>query len=784
MATRFKFRLYLLALLVVIGVSVLVFRLYRIQVIEHQKWVNQLPGEKELTVRVPGVRGEIRDRNGMVLATNEASYDVTFDLRAITEQWRLDNPEEDVPKTKFDAHRSGMLRSNKETDIVAIVWGGEVPSEEEKLAFLEREVEDDEKLGVIQRLMKLGLAEDFSARKLQLHWRGTQGVVPFTYRRGVSFEDFARFAENDYDLTGVDITVKPSRTYPMNALACHILGYVKLPDIDIVEPEQRAEFDHYVPDDYGGAGIEKSMDRFLRGKPGRRVLRKDEKGSIREEIAFEPSEPGADVYLTLDARIQFATEVALRGIGLREDEDGEPISGRAAAVVVDPRNGDILAMASIPSYDPNHFVPAISPENWKRYTTDRAAPMFNRALSQHPPGSTFKIPIALAGCLSDSHLKPYYCGGGVQYGNKYMKCWIASRGGSHGSITMSDAIKKSCNSYFYLYGNDTGIGNINEVLPKMGLGRKTGVPLDGEAPGRVPSPNWLRIQGLQWSDAFTAMTSIGQGYAEATPLQMASVTATVANGGKVYQPRLIREIIAKDGETLVPNKPVLKYNLAEEGLTLDELELVKRGMFSVVNEDGGTARRARAEAFIVSGKTGTAQTGIPSEPTDAWFISFAPYENPEFAVCVYVHNGDSGGRCAAPVAGHIIKQAMAIRHGEQYDIDVQALAPARGHFDRIEVVEYDDSALEQFVEGDDADAFVELPEEFIVRQQQPASQPATTEAAPSIREAADQRGSVRNTQRSTRSKWRNAPAPSGSSSKKNGGGFKLNPLKWGKKKNR
>ncbi|MFT5468233.1 MAG: penicillin-binding protein 2 [Verrucomicrobiales bacterium] len=759
MATRFKFRLYLLALLVVVGVSALVFRLYQIQVVEHQHWLKQLPGEKEVTVRVPGVRGEIRDRNGMILATNEASYDVTFDLREIEQQWRLDNPDIDRPKAEFDAHRSGMLRSNSETDMVEVV-----------------------NQAVIPRLEELGLAKDFNATKLQMHYRGTRGIVPFTYRRGIDFADFARFAENDYDLTGVDISVKPSRIYPLDALASHILGYVKLPDIETVDAAQRAEFNHYVPDDYGGAGIEMSMDRYLRGKPGRRVLRKDEKGSIREEIAFEPSEPGADVYLTIDARIQYAAEIAVRGIGIRDDpETGGEISGRAAAVVIDPRNGDILAMVSTPSFNPNDFVPSVSVEDWDRYLADRAAPMFNRALSQHPPGSTFKIPIALAGCLSDSHLKPYFCGGGVQYGKKYMKCWIASKGGRHGSISMSDAIKKSCNCYFYQYGNDTGIDNINIVLPKMGLGRKTGIPLDGEAAGRVPSPNWLRIQGLQWSDAFTAMTSIGQGYAEATPLQMASVTATVASGGKVYQPRLIREIIAKDGETLVPNKPVLKYDLAEEGLTADELELVKRGMFKVVNEQGGTAGRARAEAFIISGKTGTAQTGIPSEPTDAWFIAFAPYDEPEFAVCIYVHNGYSGGSCAAPVAGNIIKQAMAIRHGENYDIGVKPVAAARGHFDRIELVQYDDVSLEQFVDGDDADAFVELPEDFVVRQSQPAPEPVNAEARPSIRDVADERGSVQNNQQSPRPKWRNSPPPTESKKKKKGGGFNLNPFK---KKNR
>lgn len=741
MATRYKFRLYLLALLVVAGMSVLVYRIYDIQITQHEHWVRQLPGEKEVTVRVPGVRGEIRDRNGMILAANRASYDVTFNLKEIEEGWRASH-DGDAPSLTYTATDQGMQRERPEADIVKMV-----------------------KEGVLPRMYELGLAEDFNARQLQLHYRGTGGIVPYTYRRGLDFEDFARFAENDYDLAGVDITVKPSRIYPFDSLACHILGYVKLPDIEKVAAERRAEFDHYVPDDYGGAGIEGKMDQYLQGKAGRRVLRKDEKGNIREQIAYEAPSVGANVYLTIDAKIQYVTEQALRQIG------------RGAAVVMDPRNGDILALASVPSYNPNNFVPAISPDDWNRYKGDRADPLFNRALSQHPPGSTFKIPIALAGCLSNSYKTNFYCAGGVQYGAKFMKCWILAKGGRHGSIGMSDAIKKSCNCYFYQYGNHTGIDNIVEVTTKMGLGRKTGIPLDGEAAGRIPSPAWLRLRGQQWSDAYTAMTSIGQGFAEATPLQMASATCTVANGGKVYQPRLVKEILEKDGTVVVPDEPVLKYDLSEEGLTADELEMVKRGMWKVVNEEGGTAARARADAFEVSGKTGTAQTGIPSEPTDAWFISFAPYDEAEFAVCIYVHNGDSGGKCAAPIAGHIIKQAMAIRHGVGYDVAVKPLEEAQGHFDRIELVAFEDAGLEQYVEGDDADMAVDIPPDFSPLVQRSGSTRPTVED-PSIRQNADERGSVQQRQQQVykpKERWSNAPPAE--KPKRPFGGFNLNPFK-------
>ncbi len=757
MVTKFKFRLYLLALLVVVGMGTLTHRLYVVQIVEHPIYVAQLPGEKEVTVRVPGVRGEILDRNGTVLATNKASYEVIFDLKSILDNYR-ENYEE-VPMTFFDAKVSGMQRQKREADILHVV--------EET---------------VLPEMMQMGLATDFNSRQLQIHYRSTGGIVPYTYRRDLTFEDFAMFAENDFDVPGVDVAVKPTRIYLYDSLASHVMGYVNLPDIQTVPREKQLEFDHYVPDDYGGAGIEKSMDEYLQGKPGKRVLRKDEKGIIRNEISFESPKPGADVYLTIDAKIQQITEQAMRNILPKPDGT----SGRGAAVVMDPRNGDILAMVSVPSYNPNNFVPNISADDWKRYSTDRSAPMYNRALSQHAPGSTFKIPIALAGCLSDSHKRNFYCAGGVQYGAKFMKCWILSKGGRHGSIGMSDAIKKSCNCYFYQYGNHTGINNIVEVTSKMGLGRKTGIPLDGEAPGLVPSPQWLKLQGQLWSDAFTAMTSIGQGFAEATPLQMAAATCTVANGGKVFQPRLVKRVVDQDGpvrrklvemvrsgktmddvatetgalrsdvETwvnrakgkdldevawndLVPDEPQLKYDLAEEGLTKDELELVKQGMYQVVNEPGGTASRARSEDFLISGKTGTAQSGKPSEPTNAWFIAFAPYQEPELSVCIFVHNGDSGGRCGAPIAGRILKEVMAMK-ANKYEVTLAPQKEARGHFERVLLVDFDNTGLENFIDGDDADGMVELPEGMAPSTSSSSS--SRSLHSPSVAPRADQRGSV------------------------------------------
>jgi len=704
MLTRYKLRLHLLGVLVLLGVGVLLARLHQVQVKEYEYYVSRLPGEKEVTVREPGVRGEIRDRNGLVLATNRASYEVTFDLKAILERYREQH--ETVPQISYEAQEGGMTRPRKEPDIVQIVQDTVIPA-----------------------MADAGLAENFNAEQMQIHFRGSNGLVPYSYRRDLTFDEFATFAENGFDIPGVDVQVKPQRVYPFHALASHLLGYTKLPDIQRVAAEKREQFDHYVADDYGGAGVEKSMDEVLQGKPGVRTLLRDEKGVIRGQIAYAPPTTGADVYLTIDAKVQTIVENAMRAIG------------RGAAVVMDPRNGDILAMVSVPSYDPNRFIPAISPEDWERYTTDDAAPMYNRALSQHPPGSTFKIPIALAGCLSDTHRRNFYCGGGVQYGEKYMKCWIGGRGGRHGSLNLSEAIKRSCNCYFYQYGNETGIRNIVDLTGKLGLGRKSGVPLDGEMSGLVPTPEWLKLRGMTWSDAYTAMTSIGQGFTEATPLQMTAVTCAVANGGRYFQPRLIRRVQEKDGQIVLPDEPVLKADLTLEGLTPQEVELVKRGMWKVVNEEGGTAGRAKSPNTEVAGKTGTAQTGNSREPTNAWFIAFAPYEEPELAITIFVHNADSGGKCGAPIAGHIIKQIEAMKHG--YVVEAKPLAEAKGHFDRIDLVAFENAGLDQFVEGDDADAALELPEGFV--PQVVTSRSAVVQNMPSILHRADSRGRVTTT---------------------------------------
>tara|TARA_R110002096_G_scaffold33146_25_gene95935 strand:- start:522 stop:2699 length:2178 start_codon:yes stop_codon:yes gene_type:complete len=715
MVTHYRVRLYLLAILVIAGFSLLIYRLYEIQVVKHDYYAARVPGSKFESVRIPGIRGEIKDRNGFALVDSTPNYELRLDLREIVSAYLKTHENLPTPHEWERFDRYGQKEIKEETDIVKIVEATVFPG-----------------------LQDLGLLADYSSNSLRVHYRSTRGVVPFTFRRDLSFKEFARFAENNIGIPGVTVTRTGRRRYLYDSLACHILGYMNLADIDQVPEDKRREFNYYVGDDYGVMGIEKTMDHHLQGKPGKVIIEKDEKGKIVGEVSRTEAQPGSDVYLTIDARIQSIVEESLRKVG------------RGAAVVMDPQTGDVLAIASVPSFNPNVFIPEVGLNDWKRYTEDPTSPMFSRAINPYSPGSTCKVPIALAGCLSDSWKHRFSCGGGAQYGKKFMKCWSSG----HGSVDCSTALKVSCNGFFYRYANHTGIRNIQTMTNLLGLGQKTGIKITGENPGNIPNPEWLRMQGLLWSDAFTALVAIGQGATEASPLQMASVTSTVANGGKVFQPRIIKKVIEKEGKVVWEEPPKLKYDLTKEGLTPDQLEMVKRGMWRVVNEGGGTAGRAKSQFTVLSGKTGTAQTANPIQPTNAWFISFAPYEKPELAVCVFVENGNSGGGAASPIAKYIIENTVTMRQGRK--VEVTALPEAVGRTDRVFSVSFDNAGLNAFAQADaDSESAVDVaafvPESLQRRTFRPFS---GSLAPPTIRETADSRGRVGNMNSNPRPQFR------------------------------
>ena len=755
MTLGYRLRFYLVGLILIAGLSALLIRLFVIQINRYDEFSSKVPGTSEVKVRVPGVRGIIRDRRGRVLVENVARYEMQFNLKEILNNYRRVIKEENlaisksnrdatvkkdlkkVPQSTFNFNDgTGIKRTRKEEDMVAIV--SEI---------------------IFPYLANIGLYREFHAGDLQRHWRTHGGLVPYTYRDDLTFEEYAIAAEHSLDLPGVTVAARPMRKYVYGALASHILGFVRQPDIKKVPSEERKAWEYYVPDDFGGDGIEETMDDFLRGRPGQRVMLKDEKGRVVDskdeegkvmgEISYDPPKRGSDVWLTLDLRYQYIAEQALRKVG------------RGAVVVVAPTSyktklkdlgkeeehwihaGDILAMASVPSYDPNKFIPSISEQDWKMYLDNENDPLINRALKDHAPGSTFKIPVSLAGMLSDTEVKAFECAGGAGYGPKvFMKCWARSKGYTHGSIFVRGAIKTSCNGFFYRYGNATGIENILKVSKWMGLGTRSGIPLNNEDPGFVPSPQWKRVQGLgNWGAADTAQVSIGQGATEATPLQMAMVASTIANGGKYYRPRLIHRTVGEAEEKFKPSE--LQYDLTELGIPAEKIEICRSGMYDVVNELRGTARRGESKIVKVSGKTGTAQTGrkrpTGTNETNAWFISFAPYDKPKLAVCVMVENGKAGGTVCAPIAKRIIDEIMSV---EQFNFNPQVspVKESEGNFDFVELVSFDEDPTEAFVgddDGEDGTAVAATPAPDLDLSVRKAP------VIPTVKKAPDTRGSVK-----------------------------------------
>src|SRR6266550_3394358 len=652
-----RLRIQFLGLLMILGLGALGLRLWWIQVAHGAEWTARIRGSSEATVRIPSVRGEIKDRNGVTLVQNRASYEVDFYLPEMVKGYRerFGVP----PLTEYRAIISGMPKDQKEPDIIKIVNEGVVP-----------------------RLGDLDLARDYNAGKLQRHFRNDT-EVPFSYIKDIDFPTMAKFSEHDVGLPGVDIAIKPVRSYIYGALASHLLGYVGAPDD--TNKEEAKKFSFYQPDVEGKSNVEKSMDEYLKGQPGVRYMRRNAKGQIDGVLREEPPKAGANVNLTIDARIQMIAEEALRSVG------------RGAAVVVDPNSGGILAMVSVPSFDPNTFIPSIKAKDWKALQKDEGDPLVSRAVSALPPGSTFQLITSLAGLRGTKNLAgaKYGCYGGVSYGDHFFRCWVAAKHYTHGTLGLADALKVSCDSFFYQYGNAAGIQSIDAVGKMLGIGEESGLQLTGEQTGNMPGPEWMQIHHPQerWSQAQTANVSIGQGYTLVSPLQLAMAYATIANGGVCYYPRLVDRVLNQDGSPVldehgniaVPQTPRVRSDLRRE-ISPDKIDLVRKGLWKVVNEDGGTGGRARLKDVVVAGKTGTAQaTDRGHEENVAWFACFAPFDHPKYVVAVMVQGASGhGGEVAGPIATRILERTLAQDEGN-FDMQVAWTAPAH-HANPLQLV--------------------------------------------------------------------------------------------------
>jgi penicillin-binding protein 2 len=499
---------------------------------------------------------------------------------------------------------------------------------------IERTIENVERVvAALAAVLELPVEIDRDA--IDRHLR-MQRPLPLLVWRDMGPDALARWAESDTAFPGVDIYVEPVRVYPHGSAAAHVLGYVGRAD-----PDPDAEpYHYYVPEMDGANGVELVYNARLTGEAGGRLLRVDASGYKHAEIGEREPVPGSDIVLTLDIRLQALAERVIAG-------------RRGAVVVLDPRNGDVLAMASAPGFDPSQFSPALDPADWARLKSDPDKPFFNRAISgAYPPGSTFK-PIVAFAALENGRAEPetvFDCPGYFEVGGVRFRCW---RSAGHGRIAMVKALEQSCNAYFCQLGLQCEYPRIYHMADALGLGRRTGIDLPGEGTGLLPSNAWKRrTQGDSWRAGDTCNASIGQGALAFTPLQMAVATAAIANGGSVYRPRLRFEPGAR-GELV----NAMRWSARA-------LRTVRQGMYDVVQAPSGTGKRVRIEAAAMGGKTGTAEYG-PRENRRkyTWMVVFAPFEAPRYAVAAVIEDAVSGGITVAPRLRVLMDGAFRLEAG-------------------------------------------------------------------------------------------------------------------------
>lgn len=477
----------------------------------------------------------------------------------------------------------------------------------------------------------LGVPRQITREQIAQHVR-KRLPLPLLAWQNLDARAMARYAEALEPMPGIDIYVQPERVYPRGTLASHLLGYVGRD-----RPAISNEVYHYdVMGMRGRAGLEAMAEARLGGLPGGQLIRVDAIGYKHDAWPGRAAVPGEDLRLTLDAGIQRTLERLLAG-------------RRGAGVVLDPRNGDVLAMASLPGFDPNLLSPAISRQLWSALNRDRDRPLFNRAISGcYPPGSIFKPVVALAAL--EHGLTPsfaYECTGAFALGRMRLRCWSV---GGHGPLDMRRAIEQSCNPYFCNLGVTLGLAPLRETARGIGLGAPSGIDLPGEAAGLLPSDAWKRrVQRDAWRAGDTANISIGQGQLLVTPLQMAVCAATLANGGRVYRPRLIADPARPEGELL-----------RDLGWSRAMRETVRGGMRDVVHAQHGTGKRAAVEGLTLAGKTGTAEYGAAGDGRKhTWMVAFAPFEAPSVALALLVEDGESGGITVAPLVHDLLQAIMA-----------------------------------------------------------------------------------------------------------------------------
>jgi len=473
---------------------------------------------------------------------------------------------------------------------------------------------------------------------------------PLVLKRDITRDLLAVIEAHQFDLPGIHIDVEPTRNYIHKKTAAHLIGY--LGEINKEELASGKFPNVRSGDSIGRYGVEKSFEADLQGKRGGHQVEVDVNGRVIKILKTVEPVSGKDLVLTMDLSLQQKAE------GLLGENDG-------AVVALDPSNGDVLVMASSPNFDQNDFIGGISTEKWQALRDDPGRPMNNKAIqAEYPPASTYKTITALAGLEENviDRNATFFCPGFYRFGNRRYHCW--NRYG-HGHLSVVDAIAQSCDVFFYQTGEKIGVDALARYAHGSGLGRLTGIRLAHERPGLIPTSAWKKKRFKErWQAGETLSISIGQGFNLVTPLQMAVFISAVGNNGTLYRPRLVKSVQDAKGQLIREIEPDITGGLPA---SQKNLAIVRQGLLEVVHGNRGTARRIRLPGIQIAGKTGTAQvfSRKAGEKFDnkklrrtlqdhAWFVCYAPAQNPRIAIAVIIEHGEHGSSAAAPVAKELI----------------------------------------------------------------------------------------------------------------------------------
>lgn len=658
------------------------FRLFSLQIINNEYYLAQSEDNRTSEVNIQTERGIIMDRNGVVLARNTASYNVVITPADLPG----DPTEEPLPGAVQQIYR----------ELAPLI---EVP--------VSNGVMNDETVKTFTPCYT-----DFGITEIVIIGDTNAPYTPVEIACDIDKETAMQISEKASDWPGVEIEIEPIREYPTGSMTSEIIGFLGPVPASLEEEYREAG---YVTDrdKVGYAGVESSLNEILAGTNGLRVVEVDVAGKqIRDlEPPVDPV-PGNNVKLTIDTRLQAATKAALIGeIEWWNTYFNTIRSSNGVAIAMNPKTGEILSMVSYPTFENNRMAKYIPAYYYQQLSEDPLTPLFNHAISaEHPPGSVYKLATAI-GVLNERIVSPTYsvtCPGKITITEKYSpndpgseREYVCYDDLGHGKVSFLRAVALSCDIYFYKTGGGyegeveegLGINKMAEYAKALGYGQVTGIELPGETEGLVPTSSWKRINlSENWSTGDTYIAAMGQGYVLSTALQVAVSAAIIANDGVYMQPTLVHEILDPDGNVVEPFTPEVKWDITkdplitifdENGIATEEkktvepwvIDLTQEGMRMVVTE--GTAENYLSNIFVddeevqIAGKTGTAEycDNVAQEkglcisgnwPTHAWFVGYAPYEDPEIAVVAFVYNGGEGASVAGPVARKIFEAYFAL----------------------------------------------------------------------------------------------------------------------------